>query len=319
MNAFSTVLVTGAGGFVCSGITQTLLHDGWKVIAVDRQFDATLQATWTKQWGNNVAFVQADSINLPPIKVDAVVHGAAITASPEDLGQTAEANFRANLDPLIAVLEWAERQKVSRLLSISSSAVYAETSQGPVSEILPTSPKGLYAVAKQTMESLIATLRTEYARDIATIRLSNIYGLDEQPRSTRPRVSLVGRMVQEAVHSPKLTVFSDDPARDWTFVPDIGSAVVSLLSCKTLNHALYNVASEQVRSPIEIATIIKSLIPEISLDIHEGTNPNLPVLTRRGYLSHQRLQADTGFKDWTPFEEGIRKVIIEQQKGEAVI
>ncbi len=317
MNAFSRVLITGAGGFVCSNIAQALLAEGWQVIAVDRQFDTTLQANWVKQWGDSVTFVQTDSVNLPPFEVDAVVHGAAITASPEELGQTTEANFRANIDPLLAVLEWAQQQGVRRVLSISSSAVYAATEPGAVNETMPTSPVGLYSVAKQTMESLLTTLHTEYKRDVATIRLSNIYGPDEQPRSTRPRVSLVAKLVQQAAQTGKITVYRDDPARDWTFAPDVGMAVVALLKQPTLHHALYNVASEQVFSPLDIATIIHKLMPEVELDIRGGNHPDVPMLTRRGYLSHQRLQHETRFDSWTPFEDGIRQAL-ERQHNKAI-
>ena len=314
MNASPRVLVTGAGGFVCSNITQALLNEGWQVIAVDLDLNADLRASWVRQWGDKVTFLQADSTNLPPLEVDAVVHGAAITASPQELGQTAEANFRANLDPLLAILEWTQRQSVGRVVSISSSAVYAATAPGAVGETLPTSPMGLYAVAKQTMESLIATLRREYERDVATIRLSNIYGLNEQPRSTRPRISLVGRMVQQAIQIGKMTVYEDDPARDWTFAPDIGAAVVTLLKQTTLHHALYNVASEQALSPMDIATVIHTLMPEVELDIRHGSDPNVPMLTRRGYLSNNRLRDETGFDGWTSFADGIRQVLEAQRK-----
>ncbi len=314
MNARSRVLITGAGGFVCSSIAQALLVEGWQVIAVDRQFDNDLRANWTKRWGDSVTFVQTDSVNLPPFEVDAVVHGAAITASPEELGQSQEANFRANIDPLLAVLEWAQRYRVGRVLSISSSAVYAATEVGAVNETLPTSPMGLYAVAKQMMESLLATLHHEYKRDVATIRLSNVYGPDEQPRSTRPRVSLVAKLIQEALNTGKITVYQDDPARDWTFAPDIGAAVAALLKQPTLNHALYNVASEQVLSPTNIAKVIHKLMPEVQLQIQEGRNPNAPILTRLGYLSHQRLQDTTGFNNWTAFEKGIRQALENQHR-----
>ncbi len=315
MNAFSRVLITGAGGFVCSSIAQALLLEGWQVIAVDRHFDADLRTHWTKRWGDSVTFVQTDSTNLPPFEVDALIHGAAITASPEELGQTAEGNFRANIDPLLAVLEWSQKQGVRRVLSVSSSAVYAATEPGAVSETLPTSPMGLYSVAKQMMESLLATLHTEYKRDVATIRLSNIYGPDEQPRSTRPRVSLVAKLIQQAINSRKITVFEDDPARDWTFAPDVGTAVAALLKQPTLNHALYNVASEQVLSPLDIATVIQKQLSNITLDIHKGTTPDIPPLTRRGYLSHQLLQDETGFNNWTAFENGIQQALEGQHKA----
>ena len=319
MNTSRRVLITGAGGFVCSSIARVLLEQGWQVIAVDRQFDMVMQQNLRAQWGNQISFVQSDSAALPDISVDALLHGAAITASPDELGQSAEANVRANIEPLLSVSEWANRQGVKRAIFISSSAVYAATSPGAVSEILPTSPSGLYAVAKQTMESLVATLREVYGRDVATIRLSNIYGPDEQSRPTRPRISLVGQIIQQATQTGQLIVYQDDPSRDWTYASDVGAAVAALLNQPNLNHALYNVASELVLSPLDIAMTIKSLMPDVSLDVRAGTNPNVPNLTRRGYLSHQRLQDDTGFNDWTSFKDGLQKVIIQQRNREVAI
>lgn len=313
MNTSPSVLITGAGGFVCGSIMQALLQAGWQVIAVDRQFDAATEAAARTRWGNQVVFVRADSTDLPDFRVDALVHGAAITASPYDLGQTAEANLRANIDPLLAVSEWAVQHQVRRSLWISSSAVYSSTVPGAVPETLPTSPLGLYSVAKQMMESLATTLRQEYARDVAVIRLSNIYGVAEQARETRPRVSLVGRMVKQAVDTGKVMVYVDDPARDWTFAPDIGAAVAALLKPSSLQHALYNVAAEQLLAPVEIAQVLQSLMPNIELDVRQGSDPNTPPLTRRGYLTNKRLQDETGFQGWTSFADGIRQSIDAQR------
>lgn len=310
------VLITGAGGFVCSAVMRVLLDKGWHVTAVDRTFDDMLVHQLNLRWPEQVTFVQADSNDLPDVEADALVHGAAITASAEELGQTAEANFRANLDPLLSVTEWADSHHVKRSLFISSSAVYSATEAGPVTETKPTSPIGLYAVAKQTTEAYIATLHEEFGRDVATIRLSNVYGIDEKPRTTRPRVSLVGRMIQEAVQTGVVTAYRDDPARDWTFALDIGRGIDALLTQPTLQHSLYNVASEQVYSPLEVALVIQGCIPEVQLNVRDGNNPTVPILTRRGYLANQRLRNDTGFDDWTPFEKGICQAIETQRTEE---
>lgn len=316
MKASCSVLITGAGGFVCGNIARVLLEHKWQVVAVDQRFDAITQHKLQAQWGNQIQFLQTDSNRLPDITVDALVHGAAVTASHEDLAQSAEANFRANIEPLVSALEWANIQQVKRALFISSSAVYSATNPGAVSETVPPSPKGLYSVAKQTMESLVTTLRELEGRDVATIRLSNIYGADEKSRATRPRISLVGQMVQQAVLNGNVTVYQNDPVRDWTFAPDIGAVVNVLLSQPVLHHSLYNVASEQVLSPTDIATTIQALMPHITLDLRSGMNPNVPKLTRLGYLSNQRLQNETGFASWTSFEDGLRQVIAERTEKE---
>ena len=140
---------------------------------------------------------------------------------------------------------------------------------------------------------------------MAAVRLSSIYGPGELARPTRPRVSLIGRMLARALETGVLSVYRDDAARDWTYAPDVGHAVVSLLSTPVLNHALYNVASGQMKTPLEAAEAIASALTGVRVMAIDGADPVAPPLTRLGVLTHARLTADTGFSDWTPFEEGV--------------
>ncbi len=298
------VLVTGAGGFLGRHLTQALLEAGWFVHALDAAFDTGL----AQRWGGAVACHVSDLHTLPDVKVDAVVHAAAITASPEDRGETPEANLRANLDPLLRVLEWAQAQGTRRVIGISSSGVFRATPPGPLDETAPLTPLGSYAVAKQLTESWFETLRTVYQRNVAVIRLSSIYGPGEIARATRPRLSLVGRYLQQALAGGIIQVYNPEERRDWTFAPDVGVAVVRLLQTEALHHALYNVASGQVLTSRQVAETIHAAVPGTHIVIHEEPESGLPPLTRHGHLSSERLRADTGFADWTPFERGIQLI-----------
>jgi UDP-glucose 4-epimerase len=310
------VLITGAGGFVCSNIVQVLLDAGCNVIAVDQAFDEARRLTWESHYPDQIELIETSADQIPAREVDALIHGAAITASPDEAGQTPEANFRANLEPTLALLDYAQQQKVHWALFISSSAVYSQTAPGPVSEEQPPVPLGLYAVAKHTTETLLTSLHDLYGRNVAALRLSNIYGPFERSRPTRPRTSLAGQMVQEALETGQLSVHENTVARDWTYAPDIGRAIVRLLEQPTLKHALYNIAAEQVLTRLDIAQAIQTHLPDVRLQMVAGDDPDVKHLTRRGYLSHQRLQQDTDFDEWTPFAEGIRQVIAEQQTPE---
>ncbi len=174
-------------------------------------------------------------------------------------------------------------------------------------------PLGLYAVAKHTLETLAETLRTQYGRDVIAARLSNIYGPAEQPRATRPRTSLIGTMVREALETNTVTVPAYEAARDWTFAPDIGRAIGALLRANQLSHYLYNVAAEQVLSPFEIVEAIHIYLPNVQVNVVWEQPADKPPLTRRGYLSGERLRQDTGFNRWTSLAEGIRQTIAWQR------
>jgi UDP-glucose 4-epimerase len=306
----STVMITGAGGFVGRHVTQVMLRHGLRVIAVDQAFDPDLAAAWEGQPVDVIALNPGDP--LPDTAADYVVHGAAITADPRENGDTPEANFRANIDPLLDTLTWAAARSVKRTLFISSSAVYRTTPPGLIAEDTPATPLGLYAVAKTAGEQLIDTLRGEFGRDVLAIRLSNVYGSGEHARATRPRLSLVGRYLTEALRAGSVTVTDPEIAREWTLTTDIGEAVYALLHAPRLNHALYHVASGHLLTSREVADVIARALPGTVVNLRPES---AAALTRLGTLAHTRLTQDTGFDSWTPFDTGIRQVIADMRSA----
>jgi UDP-glucose 4-epimerase len=316
MSAARRVLVTGAGGFVGSHIVAALLEAGHTVIATDRHFAPPLRQHWLSRWAARLTLFENDVLDLPPQEVDAIVHAAAITAGPEESGLTPEGHFRANVEPALRLLEWAGGRRV---IFLSSSAVFRATAPGPVTETMTPAPLGLYAVSKLAVEYLLETLREQYGRDVVTARLSNIYGPGETARPTRPRLSLVTRLVMEALREGRLTVWRDDPPRDWTYAPDVGRALVRLLDAPALRHSLYHVAAEQTLTPLQIAEAIRRWLPQATLDVRDGVSPEGQGLTRRGTLSSARLRDELGEIRWTPFEEGIEAVIAWQRRAEVAL
>lgn len=307
------LLVTGASGFVLRQAVPIWQALGYDVIAVDQRIDRPILERW-QVMKRSISLLEAPLEQalaedlLPPC--DALIHGAAITADPESAGLTPAAHLNANLQPALMLLDWAAKQGIGRVICLSSSAVYAAT-EGTVSEDQPTMPRGTYAIAKATIEALTATLKTLYQRDVLSIRLGNIYGIGEAPSTTRPRISLIGQMIHEALASAAITVPSSDQSdpqtREWTFAPDIAYAIHALLETPMLPHALYQVAAGEQADRLTIAQALQAVLPDVKLQTRPA-DP-LPALARRGMLSHARLEADTGFARWTPLQTGIRRVV----------
>lgn len=297
-----TVVITGAGGFVLRHVVDVLLRAGVHVVAVDQRFDPALQAAWSAR---GATILQADAACLPPLDdVDALILGAAMTATPEEAGMSPEAYVEREMGVCLHGFAWAQTQRVRRLIALSSDAIYS-SSDGPINEDMPPQPSSAYAVVKATVEALCRTYKAVYGRDCAAVRLSSIYGIDEAPSPSRPRVSLIGQMIHDARTTGRLQP-SDEPARDWTLASDVGHALLALLRAPTLPHAVYNLASEQRATPYQIAQHLQALIPNLTID--PPVLPPTPRL-RRGWLSHWRLATDVGFTRWTPLPDGLRQAV----------
>lgn len=310
MNA-PIALVTGAGGFVCRHIVAALLAGGWRVIALDRAFDAALRA----EWAERVDFVAGEAAHLPYVQVDALVHGAALTASPETLRIKPEAYLREHVDTALDILAWAAQHVAGRTLLVSSDAVFSKTPPGAIAEDAPTQPIGMYGIAKVLLEQTAQTLRHDYGRDVIAIRLGAIYGQGELPRPSRPRVSRVARMVNDALLNDCISLDETVRTQAWTYAADVGAAARALLEEPTLAHALYHVASEETISAEQMADAIKALLPDVTIQ-HESGDA-LPDL-RQHTLSNRRLREDTGFAAWTPFAQGLAETV-EWQRAQLAV
>lgn len=299
------VLVTGANGFVCSNIVTALIEHGYFVYAVDLQWDNPVIQSWST---NNVAFITSDCLSLPVYKLDALVHGAAMTAEADEIGLSHEDYFDAHLQPLLSLLRYADANVSGRSIFISSSGVYRKINS-IIDETTPSTPLGLYAVAKQTTESLIETLQFEHDRDVCCMRLGNIYGQNEYIRESRPRISFIRQMIESALKEKKITVYTNLPEREWTFASDIGQATVKLLEQERLNYSLYNVTASDKISWSVIADTIANNLENIIIENATFDIPATPRFARSGILDNRRLSDDTGFMDWTSLQEGVCQTI----------
>jgi UDP-glucose 4-epimerase len=305
-------LVTGAGGFVCRHIVEAMTAAGIHVIAVDVAFDAELRKRWASL---PVTFVQSDCSDLPDMTVDYVVHGVAITANPEQMGQSPIAHYQANVLPALAVLEWAARQISCRTIVISSSGVFWQRSDTALSESTPPQGTGTYVAAKRSMELLVETLRADYAQDLITIRLGSVYGPMEYARGTRPRVSRVMQFLSDALESAVIRPVTEGDQQDWTYAPDIGRAVVALLRAPDVPQDLYHVTSGEALSELDMAFAIQKVVPGVAVEKVEA-----PARRRRGAMSGARFASDIGFTQWTPFHEGIAQIVaLAQSESERAL
>lgn len=223
------ILVTGAGGFVCSEVALALHCAGYDVVAADRAFDAE-----TAMRLRGLTCMEGDLAQtldtLGPCA--SVIHGAAITASPERLGINRAAHIRRNIDLLTATLDFAQSAGAARFLFVSSMGVFEPDDKpapgGRVTEATRPTADCTYCAAKHAGELLTASAATGEFETLS-LRLGNIFGPHEAVRESRQHLCLVARMVAEAGESGVITVQTPDARREWAWLPDLADAIALLM------------------------------------------------------------------------------------------
>ena len=300
------VLVTGASGFVGVNLVAALLRRGHEVIAFsgDRiPAGAATGGTLTELTGD-----VCDSAALERLmrgrKVEAVWHGAAITAGAEREKREARRILEVNLLATVGALEAAARAGVRRFVYPSSSAVYGASAYeeeggpvGPVLEDAPLRPMNLYGITKVAAEQSVLRLAPALGLEACAGRINAVFGPWERDTGLRDTLSPHLRLAGFA-REGKEAVLARGAERDWVYAPDVADAFVALLEAKTLPPLALNISMDRLW-PLDI---MARALPGLAWRYAEpGEQTNLgyggPIDRPRRALPPTRLRE---FLGWTP-------------------
>jgi len=282
VTAPEAVLITGAGGFVGSALAEGFAALGWRVTAVDRDFD---DATRGRLAGCQLVTAElGDTMPDDLPAVPRVIHAAAITTDPAELHWTPTAHVAANLRPLLAMLEYAARTRPAAFVFLSSSGVFAAgDGHGVLTDADQPTACSPYAAAKRAGELLtVAALAGVAAAHV--VRLGYLYGPHEAARPSRARPSLVAHWLAAARDGRPLRVAAADPTRDWTFTPDLAPALARVMAHRPAERPLHLCGPHMVNDSA-MAARIAALVPGAVCAVEPATRPTKPPM-QPSDLSH---------------------------------
>src|SRR4051812_45208769 len=174
------VLVTGAGGFIGSHLTEELARKGAKVRALVRYNSRG-------HWGFIEDFepalmkrveVQAGDVTDPHFVeslvegCDVVFHLAALIAIP--YSYRAPSSFvAANVNGTLNVLEAGRRAKVSKIVHTSTSEVYGTAIYAPIDEKHPLQGQSPYSASKIGADHIAESFYRSFGVPVAIARPFN--------------------------------------------------------------------------------------------------------------------------------------------------
>jgi UDP-glucuronate decarboxylase len=236
----TTLLVTGANGFLCSyfvdtvaALNKSLFEKACKLIALDN-FRVGLPERLAHLAGSkDVQFLQHDiSQPLDLDGVDWIIHGASI-ASPVFYRKFPLETIGANVNGTWHLLELSRRKSVKGLLYLSTSEVYGDPDPAfiPTSEsyrgyVSCTGPRACYDESKRLAETLCMSYHNLHATPVKIVRPFNVYGPGQRLDDGRIIPDLIGA----AVRRDPIVMYSDGRAtRAFCYITDAITAMWHVL------------------------------------------------------------------------------------------
>jgi nucleoside-diphosphate-sugar epimerase len=300
------ILITGATGFVMSGLARHLAERGHALVAADLHApDPALRAHLGGLAGA-VTFRQVDVSDqtsvrtlIDDVRPERVVHGAAITAIPTEAErgrfvETTHVNVLGTLHVLDALRGFGAR----RTIVVSSGSVYgARADREPVTEDAVPQPQGVYPITKWAAEALARRYATVNALDLAVVRLASPFGAFERDTGSRPLLSAINDWTRAALRGETLRIGGPATAlRDPIYLDDVTSGIATVLLADRLPHDVYNVGWGKGATTEDTLAALTRLVPGVRIERVPDEPSRWPALAR-GVLSSDRLRRELG---WTP-------------------
>lgn len=274
--AGSTVLVTGAAGFLASAVVRVLLHLNatrhlnMTILAfarseakVRRLFQAELDA-------GDLTFLQGDVCEPPPWDgpLEYIFHAASL-ASPNHYGTNPVGVILPNVQGTRLLLELARERHNRGFLFFSSSEVYGEVTRLPIAEtdygwLDPTAPRSCYAESKRLGETLCVAYHKQYGVPARIVRPFHTYGPGMDLHDVRVFSEFVANVVARRDIQLKS---SGEATRSFCYLSDAVRGFFTVL-LRGEPGVAYNVSDDGGEISIKaLAQLVASLYPELCLKV----------------------------------------------------
>lgn len=305
------VLITGAGGFIGSHLTEALVGLGADVTCFLRYnsrndwgfIDTLLPSLKEKITVIAGDLKDSDAVRKAANNKSILFHlGAAIAIPysyrhPRDFVQT---NILGTLNVLVAALE----NNVKRVIHTSTSEVYGTAQKIPIDEKHPLQAQSPYSATKVAADKLAESYHLSYDLPVVTVRPFNTFGPRQSNRA------IVSTIITQVLTRDEILLGNLNPTRDFTYVTDIVRGFIELAGCQDAVGQTVNLGTG---TEISIADLTDKVIKltgkrcRVRRDPVRVRPPKSEVL--RLCADTSKAQRLTGWKPEISLDDGLRKTV----------
>jgi dTDP-glucose 4,6-dehydratase len=305
-------LITGAGGFIGSHLTERLVREGAQVRALVRytsRSDEGFLAALSADIRSQIDIVYGDVRDLKTVReamrdIHFVFHLAALVGIPYSYlhpQEVIETNVIGTANVLLSARDNGDLQRV---LLTSTSEVYGTARYVPIDEAHPLQPQSPYSATKIAADALGVSFHRSFEIPVSLVRPFNAYGPRQSMRAVIPTI------IVQALTRDQVVLGALDPTRDFTYVTDTAAGFVQAATTSSAVGRAINIGSGQ---EISIGDLAQRIVKLVGRDVPVVQDPQR---LRPTGSEVERLCADNTLAQevlsWQPrvsLDEGLQRTL----------
>lgn len=294
-------LVIGGAGYIGAHLVPQLVATGRYVTVLGRS------ATPRYELPAGVDYVAGDFAQHELVSrlLDGhqeVIHLAYATV-PNTSFENPLADLLQNLPPTVQLFSEAAIRGVKLVLVSSGGTVYGEAVELPIRESHPTKPISPYGVTKLTLENYAYLYAATHGLKFVCVRPANAYGVGQRPFVGQGFISTA---MASAMRGQPIKIFGQNGTiRDYIYVSDLASGIVSALECGHLSET-YNIGSSIGLSNRDVIQTISPLMKQLGFDVRVEHLPERAFDVKANVLDSTKLRSHTEWKAQVDLNDGLR-------------
>ena len=333
-NLKSTVLVTGAAGFIGASLSIRLLNEGLRVIGIDNinnYYSRRLKKDRISRINNDLEtsgrwkFFQIsleDKMQMKNIfakeKISFVINLAAQAGVRNSIKKPMD-YVNSNIVGFLNVLELCREYEIEHLIYASSSSVYGSNSRVPFREDDEVNhPISLYAATKRSNELMAHTYSHLFKIPATGLRFFTVYGPWGRP-DMAPMI-----FAKSIMENKPISVFNfGNSSRDFTYIDDIVEGIFRCLfkpatidknfnkekpkaSTSFAPHRIFNIGNNKPVNLIDFISLLENYMGK------KAIKKFLPMQmgdVEKTFADINNLKEWVDFEPQTQIDNGIKKFV----------
>jgi len=254
----SSVLVTGAGGFIGSHLAEALVRTGAKTRALVR-YNSQGTNGWLdhSELKSEIEIIrgdvrETDSVQSALKGIEIVFHLAALIGIPYSYVSPAS-YVSTNIVGTLNILQESLRSGVTRVVHTSTSEVYGTAQQIPITEDHPLQAQSPYSATKIGGDKLAESFHRSFGLPVSIVRPFNTYGPRQSARAVIPTI------IMQALANEPIRIGNLAPTRDFNYVSDTVRGFLQIAESEKTIGTIVNLGSGTEISIGDLARMICSL------------------------------------------------------------